>query len=700
MTVVDQERDTVVDQDGRGDGPEGPADPYALGGRLMAAAGDLSRQEAVFLELVGLFDAIDGYRSWDGIRSTAHWLSWACAIAPGTAREHLRVARALLRMPDTRAAFASGDLTFSKVRELTRLVDHFIDPDATSEGADDSCDVATPPGAQPHREVPAEGRPGNGPSADVHGADGDQPVDPGEAAGQERGDVDADGPASSHSAHSGDSSADVGPSDVGAVPSPCPATAAIASAPDRPDEAKLIRFAQCCTAQQLARVVTSYRAVEGTSRRRRDRQRVSWVTRDDGNIHITMVLPPEEGAAVVAAIQSATDASSTQDDQAEPGAVVADDRQPGQSSDEVRAEARERTRVEAVCEIANHYLASRPEDRSGEDRTLVVLEVSSSALAATSSRPPAGPLQGAGVPSGTGRLDSTASDSRATDSNAPASAAPGSTAPRTPPPHGVPTQAADVPAGTVSPPTTSRPALADPHDQTCRVRGAAAIETSAAQRALCDSRIVAIITDQYGEPLAVSREQRLATRAQRRALMIRDGCCQYPGCNQTRRLQAHHRVRWSDGGKTDLDNLLLLCQWHHTRVHEDKISISRCGHPGCPIRWQFTRPDNSTIAPIVAGREERNPWRPMSDALGRPLPEPAREAARIRNDHRVADFTGRQTALAEQQQALEDRYRHIDCPDHPDAQRVFPVGGGAGFNLAACVDALFGMVPLPAGQYS
>jgi hypothetical protein len=56
-----------------------------------------------------------------GIASTAHWLAWRCSIAPGTAREHVRVARALEELPLVRAAFARGELSFSKVRAITRV---------------------------------------------------------------------------------------------------------------------------------------------------------------------------------------------------------------------------------------------------------------------------------------------------------------------------------------------------------------------------------------------------------------------------------------------------------------------------------------------------------------------------------------------------------------------------------------------------
>ena len=58
-----------------------------------------------------------------GMASAAHWLSWRCSIAPGTAREQVRVARALETLPAVRAAFARGELSYSKVRAITRFED-------------------------------------------------------------------------------------------------------------------------------------------------------------------------------------------------------------------------------------------------------------------------------------------------------------------------------------------------------------------------------------------------------------------------------------------------------------------------------------------------------------------------------------------------------------------------------------------------
>ena len=99
------------------------ADAEALGGKICAAAGLAAQSECQLLELIGDFDAGNAVRWWTGVTSLAHWLSWACSMSPGTAREHVRVARALRRMPTVRTAFRDGRLSYSKVREATRVVD-------------------------------------------------------------------------------------------------------------------------------------------------------------------------------------------------------------------------------------------------------------------------------------------------------------------------------------------------------------------------------------------------------------------------------------------------------------------------------------------------------------------------------------------------------------------------------------------------
>ena len=76
---------------------------------------------ARWIALVGEYDHREGWGSWRGVRSTAEWIAWRCACSPRMAREHVRVARALRQLPLTRASFEGGELSYSKVRCLTRV---------------------------------------------------------------------------------------------------------------------------------------------------------------------------------------------------------------------------------------------------------------------------------------------------------------------------------------------------------------------------------------------------------------------------------------------------------------------------------------------------------------------------------------------------------------------------------------------------
>ena len=70
--------------------------------------------------LVAEYDRRNGW-SDGATQSCAHWLNWKCGIAMGAAREKVRVARALENLPKVSAAMASGRLSYSKVREITRV---------------------------------------------------------------------------------------------------------------------------------------------------------------------------------------------------------------------------------------------------------------------------------------------------------------------------------------------------------------------------------------------------------------------------------------------------------------------------------------------------------------------------------------------------------------------------------------------------
>src|SRR6187402_1531269 len=74
-------------------------------------------------QLLGLLVAFDRDHGWalDGAQSFAHWLSWRVGWDLGTAREHLRVARVLAELPAMTEAFAKGEVSYSKVRAMTRV---------------------------------------------------------------------------------------------------------------------------------------------------------------------------------------------------------------------------------------------------------------------------------------------------------------------------------------------------------------------------------------------------------------------------------------------------------------------------------------------------------------------------------------------------------------------------------------------------
>jgi Domain of unknown function (DUF222)/HNH endonuclease len=95
------------------------------------------------------------------------------------------------------------------------------------------------------------------------------------------------------------------------------------------------------------------------------------------------------------------------------------------------------------------------------------------------------------------------------------------------------------------------------------------VTAETARRLACDATVIPVVLGSTGEPLDLGRAARLVSTAQRRALILRDHGCRFPGCDRPPQwTDAHHLVSWADGGPTNLDNLVSLCRWHHTAVHE------------------------------------------------------------------------------------------------------------------------------------
>jgi hypothetical protein len=90
-----------------------------LGDEIAELSAHLDAATARLLDLIREFDARGGWNN--GFPSCAAWLTWRIGLAPGPAREHVRVARALGALPLLAGALARGELSYTKIRELTRV---------------------------------------------------------------------------------------------------------------------------------------------------------------------------------------------------------------------------------------------------------------------------------------------------------------------------------------------------------------------------------------------------------------------------------------------------------------------------------------------------------------------------------------------------------------------------------------------------
>ncbi len=115
------------------------------------------------------------------------------------------------------------------------------------------------------------------------------------------------------------------------------------------------------------------------------------------------------------------------------------------------------------------------------------------------------------------------------------------------------------------------------------------------------AEIYPAVLNAHGVPLTLERTKRCATRHQTMALIARDVGCSFPGCaHPADYCERHHIVPWIDGGPTDLDNLTLLCVYHH-RNFEQRGWTVRMNDQGLP-EWRppaWVDPDQK---PLINGR--------------------------------------------------------------------------------------------------
>jgi hypothetical protein len=109
----------------------------------------------------------------------------------------------------------------------------------------------------------------------------------------------------------------------------------------------------------------------------------------------------------------------------------------------------------------------------------------------------------------------------------------------------------------------------------CEIEHGPSIAAETARRLSCDASVVVLTENEDGEPLNVGRKTRTISAPLRRALKSRDKGCRFPGCANSRYMDAHHIDHWANGGETKPSNLLSLCRFHHRAVHEGGIQIVR-----------------------------------------------------------------------------------------------------------------------------
>lgn len=107
------------------------------------------------------------------------------------------------------------------------------------------------------------------------------------------------------------------------------------------------------------------------------------------------------------------------------------------------------------------------------------------------------------------------------------------------------------------------------------------VSAETSSRICCDAEVVPVARSGDGSVLDVGRRRRTVGWRLRKALDARDGGCRFPGCGSRVRTHAHHITHWAHGGETAMNNLVLLCPFHHRAVHEGgwRVEMDERGVP-------------------------------------------------------------------------------------------------------------------------
>jgi hypothetical protein len=109
----------------------------------------------------------------------------------------------------------------------------------------------------------------------------------------------------------------------------------------------------------------------------------------------------------------------------------------------------------------------------------------------------------------------------------------------------------------------------------CEIEDGPAVHPTVVERLLCTASVQTVVEDDRGNVVRLSERSRLAPAWMERQVRYRDRGCTFPGCGARRFTEAHHIRWWRDGGRTTLENLALICSFHHRLVHEHGWRVER-----------------------------------------------------------------------------------------------------------------------------
>ncbi len=588
-----------------------------LGNRIAEAAACI---QAATYELLVLIRQFDERAGWDGFASCAHWLSWRIGLAPGPAREHVRVARALADLPLLSAAMQHGQVSYSKVRAVTRV--------STPETEQDLLDLALAGTAAHVEQVVRSWRRVDraAEAADDRQRHDSRALDTW---------VDDDGmvvvrgrltpEVGAVLRRALDAALDAAPSSVDADGAAADTADGMAPSVSQRRADALGTVAECALAGGLDKGTAGDRyqvvvhvdadTLAGDTPADADDGREAAVTSprlSDGTGDAGTRAGDEPDTRTSSCPREGTGNAGTRAGD-EPDARTpprlggrTDDRNEAAMTTDGPA-----TRAPYVpagtygrCNAGADETADEAMDAAADETAPAVTAQRPVPLrsdAATTAMPAASPTALRVSRAGTASAVTQPPNPPCADAPQPATAKPTT--------HhaircaGVP--ATERPAAIPAAPTRGQSAL----DEAGGIR----VSAETARRLACDAAKVTMHHGPAGEVLNVGRRTRTLSPALRRALAARDRHCRFPGCTATR-CDGHHIRHWARGGATALDNLVLLCRRHHRAVHEEGFRVT-LGDDG---EAHFFRPDGEPLpeapaSPTVTGA----PLAPMTAQLGR-----------------------------------------------------------------------------------